>query len=101
MPKLATIRDEAEHDVPAPMSFPKEHREKLQSTNPNERLKGEISCHTEVVGIFPNAEASVRLVGALFLAQNHGWAVQRARYDAGTHRAMGENAVIRWPAVAS
>ncbi|MBB2700771.1 UNVERIFIED_ORG: transposase-like protein [Rhizobium etli] len=80
MPKLATIMDDAEEDVLAYMTFPKEHRAKLHSTNPIERLNGEIKRRTEVVGIFPNDEAIVRLVGALLLEQNDEWAVQRARY---------------------
>lgn len=50
VPKLATIMDEAEHDVLATMSFPKEHRTKLHSTNPIERLNGEIKRRTDVVG---------------------------------------------------
>jgi transposase-like protein len=82
VPKLAAIMDEAEHDVLAYMSFPKEHRAKLHSTNPIERLNGEIKRRTEVVGIFPNDDAIVRLVGAILLEQNDEWAVQRARYRA-------------------
>jgi putative transposase len=70
----------AEPDVLAYMTFPKEHRAKLHSTNPIERLNGEIKRRTEVVGIFPNDDAIVRLVGALLLEQNDEWAVQRARY---------------------
>ena len=80
VPKLAAIMDEAEHDVLAYMTFPKEHRAKLHSINPIERLNGEIKRRTEVVGIFPNDDAIVRLVGALLLEQNDEWAVQRARY---------------------
>lgn len=70
VPKLAAIMDEAEHDVLAYMSFPKEHRVKLHSINPIERLNGEIKPRTEVVGIFPNDDAIVRLIGALLLEQN-------------------------------
>ncbi len=80
VPKLAAIMDEAEHDVLAYMSFPREHRAKLHSTNPIERLNGEIKRRAEVVGIFPNDDAIIRLVGALLLEQNDEWAIQRARY---------------------
>ena len=62
------------------MTFPKEHRVKIHSTNPVERLNGEIKRRTEVVGIFPNEAAITRLVGAILLEQNDEWAVQRARY---------------------
>lgn len=101
VPKLATLMDDAEHDVLAYMSFPKEHRTKLHSTNPIERLNGEIKRRTDVVGIFPNDEAIVRLVGALLLEQNDEWAVQRARYmTLETIAPMGDDPVISLPAAA-
>ena len=86
LPKLAAFMDEAETDVLAYMGFPPEHWAKLHSANGLEQLNGEIKCRTEVVGIFPNGEAIVRLVGAILLEQNDEWAgPARPLHDAGNH----------------
>jgi len=102
VPKLAALMDEAETDVLAYMTFPAAHRTKLHSTNPLERLNGEIKRRTEVVGIFPNEDAIIRLVGAILLEQNDEWAVQRARYITLESIApMSDDPMVTLPAVAA
>jgi transposase-like protein len=100
--KLAALMDEAETDVLAFMSFPKDHRPKIHSTNPLERLNGEIKRRTEVVGIFPNEQAITRLVGAILLEQNDEWAVQRARYmTLETIAPLRDDPIVKLPAAAA
>ena len=102
LPKLAAFLDEAEADVLAYMSFPAQHRVKLHSTNPLERVNGEIKRRTDVVGIFPNEEAITRLVGAILLEQNDEWAVQRGRYmTLETIAPLGDDPAVSFPAIAS
>ncbi len=101
LPKLSGVLDEAETDVLAYMTFPANHRAKLHSTNPLERVNGEIKRRTDVVGIFPNEDAIVRLVGAILLEQNDEWAVQRARYmTLETIAPLGDDPIANLPALA-
>jgi transposase-like protein len=102
VPKLAALMDEAEPDVLAYMTFPTQHRTKLHSINPLERLNGEIKRRTDVVGIFPNEAAILRLVGAILLEQNDEWAVQRSRYMTLESIApIGDDPIVTLPAVAA
>ena len=102
MPKLAKLMDDAEADVLAYMGFPGQHRVKLHSTNPLERLNGEIKRRADVVGIFPNEAAVTRLIGALLLEQNDEWAVQRARYmSLETIAPLSDTAAVSLPPLAA
>ena len=100
-PKLAALMDEAQHDVLAYMSFPREHRQKLHSTNPLERLNGEIKRRTNVVGIFPNEDAITRLVGAILLEQNDEWAVSRRYMTLVSIAQTSDNLTLKLPTVAA
>src|SRR6201996_7206257 len=100
--KLAALMDDAEADVLAYMGFPAQHRTKIHSTNPLERLNGEIKRRSEVVGIFPNEAAVIRLIGALLLEQNDEWAVQRARYmTLETIAPLGHDLSVSLPLIAA
>lgn len=69
-PKLGALMDASRDDVLAYMSFPREHWPQIASTNPLERVNREVKRRADVIGIFPNDEAIVRLVGALMLETN-------------------------------
>ena len=79
--KLGALMDAAREDVLAYMDYPKEHWAQIASTNPLERVDEGIKRRADVVGIFPNEAAIIRLVGALMLEQSDEWAVSRRYFS--------------------
>jgi putative transposase len=79
-PQAADLLADAAEDVLAHLHFPAEHRRRLHSTNPLERLHKEIKRRTNVVGIFPNRDSLVRMVATLLLEQDDEWQVADRRY---------------------
>ncbi len=80
LPQAAALLEDAADDILAHKHFPEEHRRQLHSTNPLERLNKEIKRRSNVIGIFPNVRATIRLVGAILLEQDDEWAVAERRY---------------------
>ena len=79
-PEVAALLVESAEDLLAFAGFPEEHWRKVWSTNPLERVNGEIKRRTNVVGIFPNDAAIVRLVTAVCVETHDEWAVAERRY---------------------
>jgi len=76
-PKVAALLEAAEPDLLAFYELPREHWSKLRSTNPLERVNREIGRRSDVIGIFPNDAALIRLAGAMLIEQNDEWLVAR------------------------
>ncbi len=100
-PKLGALMDSSREDVLAYMDFPKEHWPQIASTNPLERVNREIKRRSDVVGIFPNDAAIVRLVGALMLETNDEWAIARRYMSLETLARVTDTPPVKLPAVAA
>ena len=99
--KLAVMMDGSREEVLAYMAFPKEHWAQISSTNPLERVNKEIKRRADVIGIFPNTAAVIRLVGALMLEQNDEWSVSRRYMTLDTIGTLSDNPRISLPVLAA
>lgn len=99
-PRLGALMASSREDVLAYMDFPKEHWAQIASTNPLERVNKEVKRRSDVIGIFPNDESVIRLVGALMIETNDEWTVSRRYMALESLARIGNTESLRLPAVA-
>ena len=99
--KLGALMDASREDVLTYMDYPKEHWAQIASTNPLERVNKEIKRRADVVGIFPNDAAVIRLVGALMLEQSDEWAVSRRYFSLESLTRLVDTHLAQLPDVAA
>lgn len=89
-PKAAKVLADAEDDILAYMAFPPEHWTRLYSTNPLERTNREIKRRTDIVGIFPDQDSVIRLVGSVLMEIDDEWQVERRYFSQDSMRKLSE-----------
>jgi putative transposase len=95
--RVSEMLDGVEDDLLACMDFPREHWRQISTTNPLERVNREIKRRTNVVGIFPNRDAVIRLVGAVLMEQQDEWTTGRRYFSTESMRKVLQSTVEEAP----
>jgi putative transposase len=90
-PKAAKVLADAEDDILAYMAFPSEHWTRLSSSNPLERLNREVKRRTDIVGVFPDQDSVIRLVGSVLMEADDEWQVERRYFSLDSMRKLTES----------